>query len=320
MSIDQLFKKQVPTAEQMRTLLRFVDGGSVASAFGSSKSAQAAATQQLGRIDECMGIRTRKSAGSYKVPTHEARELASIGREYFQKLDDFRTHTERKPNSFVIGAGDSLMFYLLIPALRTADEWKRSVELSLQNLRSREIVNGVLDGSVDVGLVRNTAIDAALTKGKRLRTERIADLEYAFFVNRELVAGYRGDLGDEDALLHWCMNDLPLAVFWGEMSTFTASLGKSKLKWPPQLRCESFPQVKESVVLGGYCGILPTVAFRADESSNIVRFGESLLRSVGRRINLVWSPTLTSRRAGGEHALKGLRSALISVAASSARD
>ena len=110
MSFEALFKKRVPTPEQLHTLVRFVERGSLSAAFGSGKSAQAAATQQLGRIDQTMGIRTRKSSGAYKVPTSEAQELASLAREFFQKLEDFKRQSERKPNSFSIGAGDSLTF------------------------------------------------------------------------------------------------------------------------------------------------------------------------------------------------------------------
>src|SRR4051812_44397260 len=117
MPFETLFKKRVPTPEQLHTLIKFVEQGSLAAAFGAGKSAQAAATQQLGRIDQAMGIRTRKSAGAYKVPTPEAQALAGLAREFFQKLEDFKRHSERTPNSFSIGAGDSLFFYLLIPAL-----------------------------------------------------------------------------------------------------------------------------------------------------------------------------------------------------------
>ena len=98
MSFDRLFKKRVPTPEQLHTLVKFVEHGSLSAAFGSGKSAQAAATQQLGRIDQCLGIRTRKSSGAYKVPTLEAQELASLAREFFQKLEDFKLQAERKPN------------------------------------------------------------------------------------------------------------------------------------------------------------------------------------------------------------------------------
>lgn len=313
MSFDTLFKKRVPTPEQLHTLVKFVERGSLSAAFGSGKSAQAAATQQLGRIDQAMGIRTRKSAGTYKVPTPEAQELAALAREFFQKLEDFKHQTERKPNSFSIGAGDSLMFYLLIPALRDAGSWRKKVELHLHNLRSREIVAGLLDGSLDIGLVRSSAIDKALLRKKRLRVEKLCNLDYAFFVRRELLKGCPVAESDEARIIDWCIQNLALATFWGEMSTFTAALGKTRLAWAAQLRCESFPQVREAIMAGDYCGILPLLAFRNGIPDGIHSFGGKLLEAAGREISLVWSSTLTDRRAGGDKALSELRTALKGV-------
>lgn len=310
MSFDGLFKKRVPTPEQLHTLVKFAERGSLSAAFGSGKSAQAAATQQLGRIDQSMGIRTRKSSGTYKVPTPEAQELASIAREFFQKLEDFKLQSERKPNSFSIGAGDSLMFYLLIPALRSAGSWRQKVELHLHNLRSREIVAGLLDGSLDIGLVRSSAVDKALLKKKRLRVQNLCCIDYSFFVRRELLTSCPTPISDEASLIDWCVKNLALATFWGELSTFTAALGKTRLAWPAQLRCESFPQVREAVIAGDYCGILPLLAFRSGIPDDVYTFGGKLLAGASREISLVWSSTLTARRSGGDKALDELRTSL----------
>lgn len=316
MPYEELFKERVPTPEQLLTLVKFVDRGSLSAAFGSGKSAQAAATQQLGRIDQAVGIRTRKSAGSFKVPTEQARELASLAREFFQNLEDFKRESARAPNSFSIGAGDSLMFYLLIPALKRAGTWRQKVELHLHNLRSREIVAGLLDASLDVGLVRSSAVDRDLLRRKRLRAEKLCRLDYAFFVRREMLST---TFTTDDDAVSWCMKNLPLATFWGEMSTFTAALGKSRLKWPAHLRCESFPQVRQAVLAGDYCGILPLLAFREGIPADVHSFGQDLLSGASREISLVWSSTLTDRRTGGDVALNELRTCLRGVCGPSRR-
>ena len=305
MSFDELFKTQVPTAEQFHALVKFVDHGSLAKAFGQGKSAQTNATQQLSRIDGCLGIRTRKSSGSTKIPTDEARELALFARDFFQKLEDFKLRTDRKPNSFVIGSGESLTFFLLLPALARAGNWRRSIELHLQNLRSHEIVTGLLNGSVDLGLVRTTAIKKELLTKKRVKIQPLGTLTYAFYVHKSALKKFAGKIEDEENLLGWLTENVPLATFWGEQSTFTAALAKSNLRWRPQLRCESFPQVKEAVVSGGYCGILPSVAF-SPIPQEVLGFGSHILKTARREIALAWSSTLTGRRPGGEVALREL--------------
>ncbi|HZZ56486.1 MAG TPA: LysR family transcriptional regulator [Opitutaceae bacterium] len=310
MPFEQLFKERVPTPDQMLTLIKFVERGSLSHAFGSGKSAQAAATQQLGRIDRAMGIRTRKSAGIRKVPTAEGRELATLAREFFQKLDDFKRESMRAPNHFNVGAGDSLMFYLLIPALRRAGKWRRQVELQLQNLRSRDIVAGVLDNSLDLGLVRSSALEPQLLRAKRLHADELCSIEYAFFVRKELLSIKQTS---EEATINWCMRNLPLANFWGELSTFTAALGRTRLKWPAQLRCESFPQVKEAVLFGDYCGILPLLAFRGGIPEEVIAFGHSSLAPAYRNVSLIWTSNLVERRNRGELALSELRTALHGV-------
>lgn len=309
MRIDQLLKEKLPTPAQMHALIRFVDAGSLADAFGHEKSAQAAATQQLGRIDACLGILTRKSVGTRKIPSEDAKVLAGHCREFLQHLDDYKAASGKKPNTFVIGAGDSLTFYLLMPALRLSGAWKNGVELHLRNLRSREIVQHLLDGTLDIGLVRPDAIQEAQTR-KRIITQLVCKLDYSIFVRRELLAAYAGDPTDERALFGWCAGNLPLAIFWGERSLFTTALEKTNLAWSAALRCASFPQVKEAVAEGGYCGILPSIAFGRTPPAHIVDFGGDLLTTTKREVSLAYSSTFTTRRPGGEIALRELRDAL----------
>ena len=71
------------------------------------------------------------------------------------------------------------MFYLLIPALRDASTWRKKVELQLRNLRSREIVAGLLDGSLGIqlpvpgraviGTVKNWVFKERIRHGVRLK-------------------------------------------------------------------------------------------------------------------------------------------------------
>jgi DNA-binding transcriptional LysR family regulator len=307
MSSRTLLKEKLPTPAQMDALLRFVDRGSLSSAFGT-KVAQAAATQQLNRIDAALGVRTRKSAGTRKVPSGEAIAVARYCREFLQQLADFKASSGGRPNTFRIGAGDTLSFYLLIPSLPITADWRSKVEIHLTNLRSREIVRGLLDGTLDLGLVRDDAIKEPQTK-RRLKSKAVCTVEYDFCVREDLLAGYGADRSDETKLLSWCIQHLPLATFYSEMSEFTKALGKTRLEWTAKLRCSSFPQVKEAVESGGYCGILPSIAF-TPATTRIVKFGRMHLSAARRKIVLVWSSSLTQRRAGGEVALRELQSAL----------
>jgi DNA-binding transcriptional LysR family regulator len=309
MAFPRLFKQKVPTLEQMDGLIRFVDEGSLANAFGKGKGDQGKGTQKLGRIDRCFGIRTRMSSGGGKVPTPEAEELAGICRAFFQKLEDFKSRSERAPNSFVVGAGDTLTFYLLIPALKRAEAWRATAQLHLHNLRSSEIVSGLTSGALDVGLVRLSAVEK-LVRQKRLKAERLCRLEYVFCVHRSALNGFAGSESDEAGLIKWCMKTRPLAAYYGETSTFSEALGKIGVDLPIQLCCESFPQVREAVTGGGYCGIIPALAARELPAKDFITFGTKTLAKTSRDVALVWSAALTERRKGGDDALGVLRTAL----------
>ena len=126
-------------------------------------------------------------------------------------------------------------------------------------------------------------------------------------------ASYYIGSGDEAAIIDWCIQHVALATFWGEMSAFTAALGKTRLPWTAQLRCESFPQVREAVVAGDYCGILPVVAFRDGIPAGIHTFGQKFLSGASREVSLVWSSALTTRRSGGDRALNELRTSLKNI-------
>lgn len=309
MSFAPLFKENVPTLEQLHCLIRFVDGGSLSAVFGEGKSAQNRATNMLGRIDRCFGIRTRRSDGALKVPTAEAEQLAEICRDFLLKLTDYKARAEESPDTFEIGAGDMLTFYVLIPALNAAGAWRQKVQLHLQNLRSQQIVTGLLAGTLDVGLVRTTAVDELVRKG-RLQAQRICHIDYVVCIRRSLLTSYTGNPSDEDGLAKWCLSNYPLATFWAESSTFTSALAKTGISLPVQLRCESFPQALEAIVSGGYCGIVPQIAVSGSRAQELFTFGRRLLRDTGRDVALVWNSSLTQRRKGGENALNVLRNAI----------
>jgi DNA-binding transcriptional LysR family regulator len=275
----------------------------------SGKSAQQKATQLLSRIDRCFGIRTRRSDGQIKVPTIEAEQLAELCRDFFNKLGDFKARTEKSPDAFEVGAGDTLTFFILIPALRSAGAWRQSVQLHLQNLKSSQIVSGLLSGTLDVGLVRMNAVDELVRK-KRLQAQKFCRLDYTFCVHADLLAAYPGKREDEAALVKWCLKEIPLATFWAESSTFTAALAKTGVDLPVQLCCQSFPQVLEAIVSGGYCGIIPRIALNNVRHAGLVAFGDKMLAETSRDVGLVWSSALTSRRKGGESALGVLRKAI----------
>src|SRR5262249_3944047 len=109
-------------------------------------------------------------------------------REMFISLDDFQRSCGEASLDVSIGAGDSLLQWVLLPHLRKIQEklknnGLRNVRFTLRNLKNEEIEEQLAELKLDLGLLRESAVPAKHKK------ERILQVEFAIFVPRSLLSG-----------------------------------------------------------------------------------------------------------------------------------
>ena len=213
--------------ERLESFLAVVNAGGIARAAPGAPVRQSQLSRQLAELEKALGVALfEKGTQGPRVPSATGGHLARLVRDFQRGLDDVR-RAEAGPLAMVIGAGDSVIHWLLVPVMQEL----RGVGVAAGARSTDEIVAELRAGSIDVGVVR-----MADALPDELRTARLGTIEYALFTPR----------GERKP---------PLAAATGEpaLSPLLDALG------PASLCLETFPQVA-SAVRSGFSGVLPTLA------------------------------------------------------------
>ena len=202
-------------------------------------------------------------------------------------LDEFRQGCINQPVELVIGAGESLIQWLLLPRLSLITSKHPRLHLTLQNLRTEEILKRLADGSVDFGVV--SRLDA---KGV-LATAPLGRFDYGLFLPPGLPSISR-KLKSPSAVL----DNLPLAILSGSeriRQALEEEAQKQRLGLDMRLRLTSYPQLALALQTMKVAVIMPTMAAALPvESFRLVRL--PFLDALSRQVLLAWNPKLAELR------------------------
>ena len=126
--------------------------------------------------------------------------IAEIARETLHSLNDFDAEIHARPITVTVGAGDSILHWLLLPRLGRLQTKLPQTWIFLRNCRTRDIVSGLNDLTLDLGLVRETGISS------RHKRTRLTKLDYSIFVPKKLLSA------KPDVDSRWILENVPLAV------------------------------------------------------------------------------------------------------------
>ncbi len=76
-------------------------------------------------------------------------------------LQDFRAECRTEGVDYTIAAGDSLIQWLVIPRVAAISGKFPDVRFATSNLRTNDIVQQLVDGRVDFGVIRRDALATA---------------------------------------------------------------------------------------------------------------------------------------------------------------
>ncbi|MEO8353288.1 MAG: LysR family transcriptional regulator [Chthoniobacteraceae bacterium] len=199
---DRLFARRGLSIDRLRVLCEVAEAGSIARAAGDDPARQSQFSRQLKELEEFFEVELTRRQGKVLVVTDAGRELAQIARESIGRLHDFQSRASARPVTYSIGAGDSLLQWLVLPRLATLET---KVNFRLLNLRTAEITNRLHDSSLDFGLVRREALLPPLASAP------LGKMEYALFCPRgdfAQIPDVRGvvGLGGEERRSDLCEN------------------------------------------------------------------------------------------------------------------
>jgi DNA-binding transcriptional LysR family regulator len=300
---ESLFARGGLSLDRMRGLLEMAEAGSIAKAAPNDLNRQSLISRQIGELEEFFGteLTVRRDKSLALSPAGE--RLVALVREQFRDLMDFQLEQKQQRKSFAVGAGASMIEWLVIPALGGIRETLGGASLKLASLRSREVVAAVRDGRIDFGIVREDAL------GADALALPLVEISFPLCVPEILAGSRRG--GELDDPAFW--NTLPFAANSGGGqldSLFRAAMTKACGSFRPAVECDSLLQIRELVVRGTCAGVLTSMGARGlAEHAVFVREFEPL-EQFGRKLVLHWNKRQMSPRGVDERTIRRLATVL----------
>ena len=271
--------------ERLQSFCLVAQAGGVTKAARGNPAKQSLFSRQVKELEEFFGAELVRRKGRGIVLTDAGERLNLLARESFASLLDFKSACKGSPVEVVIGAGESVIEWVLMPRLAEVRKKLPNVRLKFLNLPTGEVVRRLADGAIDFGVVRRDAVT------RPLECTSLGVMGYSLFVP-EALPGVRAGVKALEAV--------PLATLEGEGSfrrELAAIARKHQLALKIDIECASFPLVARAVATGSVAAILPSVA-----AVELGRLGAKDIRipvldSLRREICLVWSPRVMRIRA-----------------------
>jgi DNA-binding transcriptional LysR family regulator len=298
---ESLFSERGLSLDRLKVLIEVRDAGSIAQAAPGDLVRQSQYSRQLRELSEFFGCEVAQRRGKILKLTEQGERLAELAREQLRGLEDFRKECREESVAFTIGAGDSLIQWLVIPQLGAMLRSFPHTRFVTVNLRTSDIVHQIADGRADFGIIRKNAAAPGL-KSVSLGVVRYAALAPEALVKKR-----------KSLALQELLTELPLATQTTD-GQFASGLREIVKKFgtvfSPALSCQSFPQTMAAVRSGHFAAIVPELALPDLGEEGIRRIDDPLLRTLDREALLAWNPRLVRVRPNASKICTALHAAL----------
>jgi DNA-binding transcriptional LysR family regulator len=297
---ERLLARRGLSLERLENFCRVAETGGITKAAGGDPAKQSLYSRQIRELEEFFGAELIQRDGRGIRLTSTGRRLARLVREQFAALIDFQQETNAAPVSLSIGAGNSVLEWLLTPLLPRLRKELPSIEVALLNKRTHDIVRDLQELKLDIGIVRADAVEG------RLKTAAFCRLDYGLFVPEAWTRGV------SDAELLKRLSDRPFALMADGTfrQQFDEVARREKMRVRVAVSCSSFTQAAELLESGEFAAVLPTTCIHrlhAQSSRQVTLPG---LARCGRKLVLAWNPRLTTVRPVVDQAVEILKSAV----------
>jgi DNA-binding transcriptional LysR family regulator len=270
--------------ERLQSFCLVAQAGGVTRAAKGDPARQSLFSRQIKELEQFFGAELVRRKGRGIVLTEAGERLNVLTRECFASLLDFKSGCKGLPVEIVIGAGESIIRWLLMPKLAQVRKRLPNVRLKFLNLPTGELVRRLSDGLIDFGIVRKGAVT------RPLRIASLGRMGYSLFLPAGATVG--ADSREDDPKF---LDGVALATLEGEGSfrqELAAVARRYGVHLNVQLECSSFPLVASALEAGGMAAVLPSIAGVELARSGIREVKGVALKSFAREMCLTWNPRL----------------------------
>jgi DNA-binding transcriptional LysR family regulator len=247
LDMDDLFGQNGLSMERLRTFCLVVEAGGFTKAAGGDAARQPLFSRQIRELEAFFGVELLKRSGKKIAVTKEGAELARLIRNYFSALGDFKKTCLNRPTKVRLGAGDSIIQWLILPQLPEIKKRMPTLQLELINLPTNQIVEQLGDGLLDMGIVRQTSVSSGI------ESIVLGRMDFGVFVPRKW------------SKLDWSqlLQQGSFAVLEGSgefRQQLATAAGRENVHPRIEVECSSFPAVVKAMNCAGLAGLLPLAA------------------------------------------------------------
>lgn len=297
---EKLFSKSGLSLDRLRGFMEMANSGSIARAAPGDANHQSQISRQIRELEQFFGAELTQRRGKTLTLSPAGVRLAALVREQFQDLEDFRREQAGESKSFLIGAGASVLEWLVVPALPGISQCLGGATLLTGAYRSGGLRDAVRDGKADFAVIRQDVVPEG---GHSLVVMKMG--YYLCIPRRLLKPGITAREAAKPAL--W--QSLPFAAGRDGGQTDAAvreAMRAAGMDFRPRFECGSMLQVRQLVALGACAGVLPTLGVRGLDEKDVLVVPFAPMREFGRALVLHWNPRQLRRRNVDEGTLKAV--------------
>ena len=285
---EKLFAQSGLSLERLKTFREIVAAGGITAAAGTDSNRQSQFSRQLKELERYFGVELlKRGRGPIKL-TEAGQQLYEIVGHTLRTLEEFHATCAGQPVELVVGAGESLIQWLLLPRLSGLAAAHSHLAITFHNLKTDEILHRLLDGGVDFGVVSRCEPHRALASAP------LGKIEFRLFAPAALLPTNRRGRLKADILSH-----LPLAMLEGSPGIRQAIEQEAQrigIKLDVRLRFSSYPQLAQAVVHLGVAAIMPMLAGASFEDTDVRAVPLPFLGDLSRQVALVWNRKMAEVR------------------------
>jgi DNA-binding transcriptional LysR family regulator len=278
---ENLFAQSGLSLERLKTFREIVTAGGITAAAGDDSNRQSQFSRQLKELERYFGAELLKRGRGPAELTDAGRRLYEIVGHTLAALEEFRMTCAGQPVELVIGAGESVIQWLLLPRLAGLGTAHPRLTVAFRNLQTGEILSALEDGGLDFGVV------SRFETRRFLASAPLGKLEFCLFVPSKLLPANERIKVRSDIL-----GQLPLAMLDGSASLRQAMESEARragFKLNVRLRFSSYPQIAQAVANLDVAAVMPRLAANSFVSVPVRIVPLPFLTALTRQVCLVWN-------------------------------
>jgi DNA-binding transcriptional LysR family regulator len=278
---ENLFAQSGLSLERLKTFREIVAAGGITTAAGDDSNRQSQFSRQLKELERYFGVELLKRGRGPAELTDAGQRLYEIIGHTLRALEEFRFTCAGRPIELVVGAGESLIHWLLLPRLPGLTEAHPNLAITFQNLKTDQILSRLLDGELDFGVVSRSE------PHRGLASALLGKLEFCLFAPAALLPANPRFKLKSDILGH-----IPLAMLEGSVGLRQAIEQEAErigIKLNVRLRFSSYPQLAQAVQNLGVAAIMPRLAAAFFNGTEVRSITLPALTALSRQVSLVWN-------------------------------